>query len=58
MFWGLLLFAKNMKFFTKDGIHCISRSSLGAFILCASVIESKRSAVLVAGEGGLLTRGP
>ena len=28
-------FAKNMKFLTKGGIHCISRSSLGTFILRA-----------------------
>ena len=27
-------FAKNMKFLTKGGIHCISRSFLGTFILC------------------------
>ena len=35
MFLELFLFAKNMKFLTKGGIHCISRSTLGAFILCA-----------------------
>ena len=28
MFLELFLFAKKMKFFTKGGIHCISRSSL------------------------------
>ena len=35
MFLELFLFAKKMKFLTKGGIHCISRSSLGTFILCA-----------------------
>ena len=35
MILELFLFAKNMKFFTKGGIPCISRSSLGTFILCA-----------------------
>ena len=29
MFCGLFLFAKNMIFLTKGGIHCNSRSSLG-----------------------------
>ena len=33
--WELFLLAKKMKFLTKGGIHCISRSSLGTFILCA-----------------------
>ena len=31
MILELFLFAKNMKFLTKGGIHCISRSSLGTF---------------------------
>ena len=31
MFLELFLFAKNMKFWTRGGIHCISRSSLGTF---------------------------
>ena len=35
MFLELFLFAKKMKFLTKGGIHCISRSSLGTFISCA-----------------------
>ena len=35
VFLELFLFAKKMKFLTKGGIHCISRSSLGTFILCA-----------------------
>ena len=35
MFLELFLFAKKMKFLTKGGIHCISRSSLGTLILCA-----------------------
>ena len=35
MFLELFLFAKNMKFLTEGGINCISRSSLGTFILCA-----------------------
>ena len=35
MFLELFLFAKNIKFSTKGGIHCISRSSLGTFILYA-----------------------
>ena len=35
MFLDLFLFAKKMKFLTKGGIHCISRSSLGTFISCA-----------------------
>ena len=40
MFLELFLFAKEMKFLTKGGIDCISRSSLGTFILCAgSLVE-------------------
>ena len=35
MFLELFLFAKNMKFLTKGGSDCISRSSRGTFILCA-----------------------
>ena len=35
MFLELFLFAKKMKFLTKGGVHCIFRSSLGIFILCA-----------------------
>ena len=35
MFLELFLFAKKRKFLTKGGIHCISRSSLDTFILCA-----------------------
>ena len=31
MFSELFLFAQKMKFLTKGGIHCISRSSLGTF---------------------------
>ena len=31
MFLELFLFEKKIKFLTKGGIHCISRSSLGAF---------------------------
>ena len=33
--FGAVPVRKNMKFLTKGGIHCISRSSLGTFILCA-----------------------
>ena len=34
--FGVVLVRKTkMKFLTKGGIHCISRSSLGTFILCA-----------------------
>ena len=35
MFLELFLFAKKMKFLNKGGIRCISRSSLGTFVLCA-----------------------
>ena len=34
-FWSCSCSQKKMKFWTKSGIHCISRSSIGAFILCA-----------------------
>ena len=33
----MFLFAKNMKFLTKGGIHCTSRSSRVTFILCSLV---------------------
>ena len=33
MFLELFLFAKNMKFLTKDGIHRFSRSSLGTLFM-------------------------
>ena len=32
----VFLFAKKIQFLTKGGIHCISRSSLGIFILGAN----------------------
>ena len=35
VFWELVLFAKKMKFLTRGGVHCISRSYFGTFILCA-----------------------
>ena len=48
MFLELFLVAKKMKFLTKGGIHCISRSSLGTFILCAGTHWSNwRSMVTV-----------
>ena len=48
MFLELFLFAKKMKFSTKGGIYCISRSSLGTFILCAGTHWSNwRSMVTV-----------
>ena len=49
MFLELFLFAKKMKFFTKGGIHCISRSSLGPFFFMrghslVELIENNNSA--------------
>ena len=44
MFLELFLFAKNGKFLAKGGIHCIFRSSLGTFILCAALTEHDSSA--------------
>ena len=46
MFLELFLFAKNMQFLTKGGIHCISRSSLGPFILCAGTHWSNRRSMM------------
>ena len=38
MFLELFLFAKKMKFLTKGGIHCISRSSLGTLFYARALI--------------------
>ena len=42
MYLELFLFAKNMKFSTKGGIRYISRSTQGAFIVCADPHWSNR----------------
>ena len=39
MFLELFLFAKEMKLFSKGGIHCISRSYRGTFILGHSLVD-------------------
>ena len=33
MFLELFLFAEKMKYSTKGGIHCVSRSSRGTFVI-------------------------